>query len=90
MTEGIDEVESNPECPTDSQGIVEHCSNNDTRRVVLIQQQLILLLHALDCLIKDQRELENHLAPCAKPFCTILKTVLVHMNTCTAGKFKSS
>ncbi len=51
-------------------------STTDPEKRQLIQQQLILLLHAQ----------KVHTGPCAYPHCRTMQTVLQHMKSCTEGK----
>jgi hypothetical protein len=51
-------------------------------KVNLIQRQLVVLLHAHKCALREMRKITT---PCNIPHCATFKAVWQHMSTCTDG-----
>ncbi|CAK5065393.1 unnamed protein product [Meloidogyne enterolobii] len=57
----------------------------DPEKIKLIQQQLVLILHAHKCQQRQKLEPQN-CGICFHPYCSTMKSVLEHFVKCTSGR----
>ena len=63
-----------------NQDMMPHGNSPDQEKTKLIQQQLVILLHANKCLQKEREsDIPHH---CNLPHCHVMKGVLQHMTSC--------